>query len=131
MSDTLPDVPGCAVGVPYRMLVRPGDGYVQYLHMPVDDRMETLCRRMIQKPEDLWTIPPANPGTAYNVSDLEKPALVRVQGVRCLRAFRSPANIELLKSIVALGSRSSGQTGPRFDEVRAAAEILTSWRILQ
>jgi hypothetical protein len=123
--------PGCAVGVPYRMLVRPGDGNVQYLHMPVDERMETLCRRMIQRPAELWTIPAANSFSAYGVPDLEKPKLVREQGVRCLRSFRSEANIKLLKTIAKENPSPSTPyyRGPRFDAAAAAAETLKSWGI--
>ena len=124
--------PGCAVGVPYRMLVRPGDGNVQYLHMPVDDRMETLCLRMIQHPGELWTMPAANSSGAYGVPDLEKPTLVREQGVRCLRSFRSEAHIKLLKTIAKEkpSASSPNYRGPRFDSAAAAAEALKSWGIV-
>jgi hypothetical protein len=123
--------PGCAVGVPYRMVVRPGDGYVQFVHMPADERMEALCLRMIQRPGELWTIPAANSSSAYNVPDLEKPSLVREQGVRCLRSFRSEANIQLLETIAKEGPPPSTPyyRGPRYDPAAAAVETLKSWGI--
>src|SRR5262245_44903319 len=121
--------PGCEVGVPYRMMVHPGDGYVQYVHMPKDERTEPLCRRMIQRPEDLWTMPAANSSRSYEPPDSVKLALVREQGVRCLSSFRSQANIEILKSVAQEGPSPSppDYRGPRFDPSAAATLTLASW----
>ena len=123
--------PGCAVGVPYRMVVRPGDGFVQYLHLPVDERMEALCLRMIQKPEELWTIPSANTYASYVPPDAEKLPLVREQGVHCLRSFRSDATIALLKSVANEKAAPPPQNNrlPHFDPVKAAFDTLISWGI--
>ena len=112
------------------MIARPGDGQVQYLHLPVDERMETLCRHMIHRPEELWTIPPANYNPGWPVPDAEKVELVREHGVRCLRSFRSDANIAILKAI-ATERRDwpSRRVIPRFDAARVASETLRLWGV--
>jgi hypothetical protein len=123
--------PGCEVGVPYRMLLWPSDGYVQYVQMPVDERMETLCRRMIQRPDELWMMPAGNSSRTYEVPDPERSALAREQGVRCLRSFRSEANIALLRTVAKEGPAPSTPyyRGPRFDPAAGAAETLRLWGI--
>jgi hypothetical protein len=123
--------PGCEVGVPYQMLLWPSDGYVQYVQMPVDERMETLCRRMIQRPDELWMMPAGNSSRTYEVPDPERSALAREQGVRCLRSFRSEANIALLRTVAKEGPAPSTPyyRGPRFDPAAGAAETLRLWGI--
>jgi hypothetical protein len=99
--------------------------------MPPDERMEALCLRMIQRHDELWTIPAANSSSSYEVPDLEKRLLVREQGVRCLRSFRSEANIRVLKTIAEESPSPSTPyyRGQRFDPASAAAETLKSWGI--
>jgi hypothetical protein len=125
-----------SISVPHAIMARSGRvGDANSIGVPIDRRLETLARRLIESPSDF--LPKEtdaeharNPKGRNSEKDL-----LRAEGTKALRYFKSESNVRLLKSLLA--DSATYQVMPPEPDVpyieyfvrKAAYETLTAWKV--
>jgi len=121
---------------------RSGDGSINYLTLPVDDRLQTLAHRMISHTDEIFTADDYSPDlfaklgpdrVAANIKSSQP--FIRAEGISALQPFKSDANIALIKPFLNDPFKVLTR-GPGPQQVRnvytlrtAAYTVLHAWNV--
>lgn len=120
------------VGIPWDvmdLIGRAQDDYLQRFAVPIDERTEALCLRMLRSPASIQAAPASTGWSGINPL-----GWIRQAGVHCLKPFRSDQNIALLKSLLTdrevVTTNDPQNVQRRVYVVRKGAfEVLQSWGV--